>query len=260
MNLEPLEPRRLLSAVLRDRILTIIGTEAGDTINVSQSAKRLYLVDNGVNYSYKLGDVAIMFIDTGVGNDKIRFNQSEVTIRGRISSGRGNDSILGGKGDDSLFGGDGHDTLHAGDGNDFLDGHLGRDDISGGAGARDIVDYRTRSTPLTITLGNDANDGEAGEGDNVHTDAEIIYGGKANDRISTTSSRAVKFFGYAGNDTLIGGSGNDLLDAGAGRDSLEGNAGNDILLSFDAFADTLHGGSGSDTANADINDTLFTIP
>lgn len=260
---ESLESRRLFTAVLYNRVLSITGKEGNDDITVSQSAKRLYLVDNGVNWSYKLADVRLMDVQLGTGNDKFICNQSNVTVRSRVWGGRGHDQILTGNMDDSLYGGDGNDTLHGGGGNDYLDGNAGADDINGGAGSKDLVDYRTRTAGLHITMGSEGtpdNDGEAGEGDNVHTDVELIYGGSGDDYIFTNSTRAVKFFGFAGNDTLIGGAGNDLVDGGDGRDSLEGNAGSDILLSFDAFADTLQGGTGSDTANADILDTLFSIP
>ena len=48
-----------------------------------------------------------------------------------------------------------------------------------------------------------------------------------------------KFFGFGGNDTLLGGAGNDFLDGGADNDILRGGLGEDIL----------DGGSGSDTAD-----------
>ena len=260
---ESLESRRLFTAVLYNRVLNITGKEGNDNITVSQSAKRLYLVDNGVNWSYKLGDVRLMDVQLGTGNDKFVCNQSNVTVRSRVWGGRGHDQIVTGNMDDSLYGGDGNDMLHGGGGDDYFDGNAGADDINGGAGSKDLVDYRLRTGALHITMGSEGtpdNDGEAGEGDNIHTDIEMVYGGSGADYLFTNSTRAVKFFGFAGNDTLISGAGNDLLDGGDGRDSLEGSAGNDILMAFDAFADTLHGGTGSDTANADILDTLFSIP
>jgi Ca2+-binding RTX toxin-like protein len=55
-----------------------------------------------------------------------------------------------------------------------------------------------------------------------------------------------KFFGFGGNDTLLGGAGNDFLDGGADNDILKGGAGNDTLIGG-AGNDTLIGGRGKDT-------------
>ena len=64
-----------------------------------------------------------------------------------------------------------------------------------------------------------ADDGEAGEGDNIGTDIEHLVGGAGNDRL----------FGTAGTNTLNGGAGNDLLDGGAGADYLVGGSGTDTV-------------------------------
>src|SRR5205823_1580807 len=105
-----------------------------------------------------------------------------------------------------------------------------------------------------IGLGTLPDDGEAGEGDNVRTDVEIVLCGSGADRVSSESGRAVQFYGGAGDDTLIGGSGNDLLDGGAGRDSLIGQGGDDTFQAKDTEKDTLDGGSGTDTATKDSID------
>ena len=49
-----------------------------------------------------------------------------------------------------------------------------------GTGA-DSVSYSGRSGNVTVTLGGGADDGEAGEGDDVGTDAEQADGGNGND-------------------------------------------------------------------------------
>ena len=77
----------------------------------------------------------------------------------------GGDTLTGGGGADSLQGGDGADTLQGGDGNDALQGGTGADTLQGDAGS-DLADY-PRSAPLTVSIGDGANDGETGELDNV---------------------------------------------------------------------------------------------
>src|SRR5688500_20171706 len=88
----------------------------------------------------------------------------------------------------------------------------------------------------------------------------MVYGGSGNDTMSTTSGKAVRFFGFEGNDTLIGSLGNDLLEGGRGNDSMVGNGGDDYFVATDGAADTLNGGSGNDTAESEDIDTLIEIP
>lgn len=65
-----------------------------------------------------------------------------------------------------------------------------------------------------------------------------------------------QIYGFAGNDTLLGGSGNDQLFGGIGDDWLYGNEGNDLLMGG-AGDDHLSGGDGNDTLDGgDGDDTL----
>lgn len=105
-----------------------------------------------------------------------------------------------------------------------MDGGTGADRMLGGPG-EDFVVYFDRARDLTITLDDQANDGETGEGDNLLGSIDLIFGGLANDSIT----------GREGNETLIGDEGNDLLDGGAGEDTLDGGGG----------ADVYRGGTGS---------------
>ena len=90
----------------------------------------------------------------------------------------GNDTLIGGAGRDDLNGGAGLDTVAGGDGDDSLNGGDGPDTISGGGG-NDTVDFSQRTQPLTISLDGVADDGEAGERDNVLPDVEGVIGGSA---------------------------------------------------------------------------------
>jgi Ca2+-binding RTX toxin-like protein len=173
----------------------------------------------------------------------------------------GNDWIAGNGGDDSLYGMTGNDTLDGGAGNDIVAGGDGADTLTGGAGADwmagyeglDTVSYASYTVPVTVVPDGVANDGAAGEGDNVGSSVENIVGGHAADKLTGTADPNT-LTGGDGQDTLNGLGGADLLDAGPKNDVLNGGDGPDTLdggsendqLFGDAGYDTLRGGLGSD--------------
>ncbi len=169
----------------------------------------------------------------GTGDDVLRGTQLSVTASG----GEGNDVLFAATrsdstlAQDSLSGGPGDDVLNSStsrEGSALMDGGTGADRMLGGPG-EDFVVYFDRARDLTITLDDQANDGETGEGDNLLGSIDLIFGGLANDSIT----------GREGNETLIGDEGNDLLDGGAGEDTLDGGGG----------ADVYRGGDGIDSAD-----------
>src|SRR5207247_494810 len=103
-------------------------------------------------------------------------------------------------------------------GDDVLDGGSGGDQLFGGSG-KDTADYSDRSAGVVVRLDGAANDGEAGEADNVHNDVEVVQGGDGNDVL----------YGNDSPNTLRGGPGADYLDAAGGSDSLYGEPGADLL-------------------------------
>ena len=95
----------------------------------------------------------------------------------------GDDELWGGPGDDRLDGGDGADALRGGDGADVLDGEAGADVMRGGGGL-DTVSYAARLAPVASpSASTEGDDGEAGEGDTVSSDVEIVRGGRGNDTL-----------------------------------------------------------------------------
>ena len=155
-----------------------------------------------------------------------------------VTGGSAGDSLTGNNAANVLSGGLGDDTLRGDTGNDLLNGGLGADVMFGGTGT-DTADYATRNPALNITIDGTANDGQAGELDNVQTDVENLIGG-------------------SGADTLSGKSGTNLLIGGAGNDQLKGKGGNDLLLGG-LGADTLTGASGLDTADYSDHTTPVTV-
>ena len=88
-----------------------------------------------------------------------------------LTGGGGDDTLDGAQGDDRILGGAGADALDGGDGRDTLVPGLGADNVAGGP-MTDTADYGERSGAVSVTFDETANDGEAGEGDNVRTNVE----------------------------------------------------------------------------------------
>ncbi|WP_372791039.1 calcium-binding protein, partial [Paraconexibacter sp.] len=143
----------------------------------------------------------IVIVDPG-GMDDLA--TSTIPYTTNWESNPGNDAVLGGPGQDRFFAGP------TPDGNDVL---------SGRGGASDHAIYSLRTSSLSIDLDDNADDGQAGEADNVGDDVEWVTGGQAADVL----------VGSPADNILRGSTGNDTLDGGAGADSLGGGAGTDTV-------------------------------
>jgi hypothetical protein len=99
---------------------------------------------------------------------------------------------------------------------------------------------------VTITLDGQADDGEAGEGDNIAADVESAAGGAGADNIA---------LGATGG-TASGGGGNDSIKGSPGEDRLEGDEGDDTIDSRDGRFDSVDCGGGTDTVLADLDDSV----
>jgi Ca2+-binding RTX toxin-like protein len=189
-------------------------------------------------------------VDGGAGADQIDTSGGDDIVQGGdgpdvINSSDGNDVIDGGAGGDELFAGDGNDVvrggadadllsggadadaLDGGTGTDFLYGGDGPDTIGGGADA-DTVDFTSEVRSVFVSIDGVANDGFAGEGDNVLTDVENI----------------------------IGGSGDDVLGGSTAVNSIDGGPGNDSIAVRDRSADQVTCGAGIDAVVADALDSI----
>ncbi len=152
---------------------------------------------------------AVIEVNAVGGNDQVTVGTGPGIngTRATLNGGEGNDELTGGNADDSLDGGPGSDVLM---------GRLGADAF---ASAGDTVSYADRTLPgdaVTVTVDGVANDGTAGENDNVGAETRSIVGG-------------------AGADHLIGGPQQNLIDGGGGDDHIEGGGGPD--------APVTHGGN-----------------
>jgi Ca2+-binding RTX toxin-like protein len=135
--------------------------------------------------------------------------------------------MIGGPGADGLYGDDGVDTA----------------DYSGGGA-------------VTVTIDNQANDGVAGEQDDVRQSTENLLGGRFGDHL-TGSNVANAIDGGLGPDELTGSGGPDVLTGGPGADTMSGGGGADTLKAKDGTADDVTCGADPDTVFADLAlDTL----
>jgi Ca2+-binding RTX toxin-like protein len=176
-----------------------------------------------------------------------RFNDTLLgsAINNRIGGCDGDDTIDGRSLNDSLSGDlpiagapiapglstcagpDGDDLITGGSGNDIVDGTggddvvneeaapTGADVLAGGSGNEneggDCLDHSDRTGAVNVNINGLADDGEAGEGDNVAADFECYLGGAGNDTYSGSASSEV-FTPGPGNDTVDGNGGTDYLD------------------------------------------------
>jgi serralysin len=141
------------------------------------------------------------------------------TVIENLTSGSGDDRLVGngasnvirsGDGDDTVFGNNGSDRIITGNGNDRVIGGNGYDVILTGAG-RDIVNAGNGNDTISLGLGND----------------RVVDG--------------------AGRDTIYGGAGRDFINLGSGNDLVSGGTGNDVFVfgrrdGIDRITDFIEGG------------------
>jgi Ca2+-binding RTX toxin-like protein len=164
-----------------------------------------------------------------------------------------------------LLGGPGDDMLHVLDGRFRMDGGPGGDVMEGNG----IVDYSMRVNPVIIDGDAVADDGEAGEGDNVIPVFLRVLGGSAGDSFTRVNAHGGggndifiaggnghSFKGQAGDDLATGGATGDFFEGGAGADELNGGGGSDDLLGGGG-GDTIRGGPGRDGIFGDAGNDLL---
>lgn len=189
-----------------------------------------------------------------------------------VIPGAGDDTVLTGPGPDRIEPSGGADLIRTGDGPDVLHGGPGvdgPDDVNLGDGAEDIVDYSERTEGIRYAPNGRADDGAAGEDDDLGaagyilggTGADVLISGKALDyRVVITGGRGDDtiagsrnddgLFGGAGGDDLAGGAGDDAVWLGGGGDEASGGPGRDRIV-LGLGGDTASGGDGDDVLRGD---------
>ncbi|MEH1914428.1 calcium-binding protein [Nostoc sp.] len=117
-------------------------------------------------------------------------------------------NITSGFGDDNIVGSNGNDTLDP--------GNAGNDTIDGGAGD-DLLSYYNNSSGVGITSVFDTT-----------TNTGLITADT--NQVSYKNIEQLNITSGFGNDNIVGSNGNDTLDPGkAGNDTIDGGAGDDLL-------------------------------
>jgi hypothetical protein len=232
--------------IAREGSSLLLTAEAGDALSAPGLCTRLSAssvscpqgATTAVNVDLRGGDDAltVRLPDTpalsvvasgGTGNDGL---DASAAASGAIRGGAGDDRLLAGRGAFDVTGGAGNDELvggPAGSRTRFLADTApdGADRVLGGPGA-DSADYSARTAAVRLTADGAADDGAAGEGDDVAATVE----------------------------TLVGGSGPDVLAGGPGPSVLMAMAGDDQLQARDDAADQVDCGDGTDVAVLDAAD------
>jgi len=176
------------------------------------------LLVNGTDFDDTITVTSDGFNYRIVINDVLQvINASVITAGVSVKGFAGNDSIVLGAG---INGG----MVGGGPGNDSIYGSDGDDNLSGGQGD-DLI------------RGNDGNDVLLGRVGN-----DTVGGGKGDDYVG----------GGQDVDQLFGGDGDDTLFGGTSSDFFDGGAGNDLLRARDGTRDTILGGEGDDSVEADF--------
>ena len=171
------------------------------------------------------GNYTGIVVNLGDGDDELNLRD----LGGSVDAGPGDDDLVVAGPPSRLLGGPGADLLDA--------------RLAPGSG----TSYRDHTAAVTVRLNGLADDGSAGEGDNVLGSLGSIEGGSGDDTLES-GAEAASLAGGAGNDSLVGSpegesllgqEGDDDISAGGGNDSLDGGEG----------ADLLSGGPGHDEAS-----------
>lgn len=200
----------------------IISTSSGnDTINVGTGNNT---VDGGdgvdlLTYDGRSEDISLDLDSTPNG-----FGQYTVTVgTTQVDLVKGIENITTGSGDDTILGDAGANVINTGSGNDFLSGRGGIDTLIGGDGI-DTVSYSYASSFATVDLAAGTGVINAFDQDSLAT-IENIVGTNFDDVLS----------GDANVNVIEGGAGDDIINGRTGNDTLDGGTGNNTV----SFADQI---------------------
>ena len=272
-----------VSAFSLGGVLTVVGDNLDNTIEVSRNAGGNLLVNGGaVNIFGGTPTVAntsrIQIFGLG-GDDRLSLNDTNGALpRASLYGGSGNDTLIGAGAADFLFGQAGNDTLLGNGGIDFLFGGAGDDVLTGGTGNDQVFGESGNDRMIwNPGDGSDLNEGGAG------VDTVEVNGGNAAEtftvnpngsRVRFDRTDPAPFFidiGTSENLVVNANGGDDIftaatglaplislaVDGGAGNDTLTGGDGNDRITGGDGN-DSINGGRGNDSVFLGNGDDSFT--
>jgi Ca2+-binding RTX toxin-like protein len=176
--------------------LTLIGDEGNDELSLQVTVA----VPVGANLDASIDLRSTSLQNVGGYWGSVKLNGIE-----KVTSGIGDDSLIGNSDDNAFSANGGNDTMEGGLGNDVLDGAAGIDTAVFSGDAAAIVSLALAGSQNT------------GYGMDTLSGIENLTGGAGADRFTGNSGINI-LTGDAGNDTLEGGLGDDELKGGSGRD------------------------------------------
>jgi Ca2+-binding RTX toxin-like protein len=205
-------------------------------------------------------------LDGGPGNDILRGNGAGPESARLLGFG---DTLTGGDGIDTLDG-DGQSVYNSGE---IFPGTLTaivfEDAINvRGTMGRDSIEVRRLNTgQIRITIWTNSSTPALQQTFSAmpvilagfNADDKLFVANAADLGLPDTGDFDVNFLGGAGNDYLYGSGDKDFFNGGPGSDIYKGNNGDDLFFAVDTTPDTIDGGSGNDTANADNNDSIVNV-
>jgi RTX calcium-binding nonapeptide repeat (4 copies) len=213
-----------------------------------------------LSLTFKLGDAGSRLDTTALpagSSDPQQPWAGAFSIWVTVTPGAGDDTVLTGPGPDVIESSSGADLVRTGDGSDKFEGGPipdGPDDVDLGENIydSDAIDYSERNGDIRYDPNGLADDGGAGEGDNLGVAATVQTGSGADVVVGSPEPHyRNRLIGGGGDDTIHGGSGADEILGGEGDDELFGEEGNDYLIdpSYDEG-----GSSGNDTGSGGPGD------
>jgi Ca2+-binding RTX toxin-like protein len=237
---------------------------AGDDFRITPGANGRTTFDRVNLVAFTLDTLAERMNVSGLGGDDAIAGAAGLAGRTllTLNGNAGLDTISGGDGADRVSGGEAADVLDGGAGDDRVTGDRGGDQMRGGAGD-DVLEWND-GDGSDVATGGDGADLTRVNGSVVQGDAFEVAPNGQGIRFQRTNlvpftidldTERIEMNGLAGDDTIaakpgLAGRLGVLADGGSGNDRVEARNG---------AADSVQGGSGSDSARVDLADTTVDV-
>jgi Ca2+-binding RTX toxin-like protein len=235
-QIQPLEPRRLLSAsvsaTLGGGLLTVIGTNRADDIRLSGLFSSVTVAANGRQIWAGAAPTRIL-VRGGNGNDTLKLSNERAAVHVTLLGENGDDRIVSDvfrSFGPTVKGGNGNDVIRV---NNSLAG-TGSDGLSviWGDNGDDVIETSNALGAFGSTVyGGNGDDRITATSRENSPNGHVLYGENGDDEIRVATidgdGPGHRAFGGNGRDRLFGAAGDDFLDGGKGRDRLDGGGGDD---------------------------------